>query len=80
MFANFRNRGRSRPTLTTDARGNLSARLVKRPTLRKRIVDAVLWPVNREASEFFGAALWLVSLMVSSIALGVLMAGAWGVK
>lgn len=80
MFANLRNRGRSRPTLTTDARGNLSARMVKRPTLRKRIADAVLWPVNRDASEFFGAALWLVVVTLKAVILGMLMADKWGVK
>jgi len=80
VFANLRNRGRSRPTLTTDARGNLSARMVKRPTLAQRIADAVLWPVNRDASEAVGVLLTLSLLTIRAVVLGVVVAGVWGAK
>lgn len=77
MFANLRKRG-TRPTLAIAPDGNLSARMVKRPTLAQRIADAVLWPVNRDASEAVGALMTISLLTVRAVILGVVVAGVVG--
>lgn len=89
MFANSRNRGaanrRTRPTLATDQRGNLTARMVAPGTPAR--LPRTFWRwlaslaadfaahVKRGPSANLVAVLVLVGLILNSIVFGVVLGG-----